>query len=127
LRLLLDTHIVIWWAAGSSRLSSAARALIAAPDAELFVSAASWWELAIKRAIGRIDVDTAELRRALEQRAVRLLDVTFDHAEAAASLPAHHGDPFDRMLVAQSVCEGLRLLTRDERLSAYGSTVLAVS
>jgi PIN domain nuclease of toxin-antitoxin system len=118
--------MVIWWSAGSSRLGAKARELIVSADTELFVSAASWWELAIKTAIGRLDVAPAQLRKALKQRAVHFLDVTFDHAEVAASLPALHDDPFDRMLVAQASLEQLALLTRDARLAPYGSMVLAV-
>lgn len=126
MKLLLDTHILIWWPAGSPRLGAKAQAVIAAGETELFVSAASWWELSIKRAIGRFDADLDLMRRALREREVGLLPVTFDHAEAAAMLPAHHGDPFDRMLVAQASLEGLSLLTRDKKLSPYGPMVLTV-
>ena len=126
MKLLLDTHIVIWWPAGSPRLGEEAQALIAAGETELFVSAASWWDLAIKRAIGRLDVDLQLMRGSLEERDVRTLDVTFDHAEAAAGLAVHHGDPFERMLVAQAALEGLMLLTRDKRLLPYGSMVKVV-
>ena len=126
MKLLLDTHIVIWWPIGSSRLGTKARNLIADAGTDLFVSAASWWEISIKRALGRIDIDPAKMRKALERREVHLLDVTFGHAEAAAALPAFHGDPFDRMLVAQASLEGLMLLTRDKRLEPYGSAVLTV-
>jgi PIN domain nuclease of toxin-antitoxin system len=97
-----------------------------AADAELFVSAASWWELAIKVRAGRIDVDLAKMRAALEHRKVQELVVTFAHAEAAASLPPLHGDPFDRMMVAQAFLEKLTLMTRDRELARYGSMVLAV-
>ena len=107
MKLLLDTHILIWWPAGSPRLGAKAQAVIAAGETELFVSAASWWELSIKRAIGRFDADLDLMRRALREREVGLLPVTFDHTEAAAMLPAHHGDPFDRMLVAQASLEVL--------------------
>jgi len=97
-----------------------------ATDAELFVSAAGWWELAIKVRAGRVDVDLAKMRAALEHREVHELAVTFAHAEAAASLPLLHGDPFDRMMVAQAALEKLTLMTRDRELARYGSMVLAV-
>ena len=126
MRLLLDTHIVIWWAAGSRLLGRKARDLIAANDAELIISAATWWELAIKHALGRLDIDFKEARRDLEKREVKMLSVSFDHAELAAGLPLVHRDPFDRMLVAQAAAERLTLLTRDEQLAAYGSMVLVV-
>ena len=124
MRLLLDTHIVIWWATGSRLLGAKARDLIAANDAELSISAATWWELAIKRALGRLDIDFTEARRDFQKREVKMLPVSFDHAEAAAALPRLHGDPFDRMLVAQAAAEQLVLLTRDKHLAAYGPMVL---
>jgi len=99
--------------------------MIMAHDAELFVSAATLWELAIKRAIGRLDFDFVATRKALGKREVVILPVTLDHAEAAAALPNPHNDPFDRMLIAQSLVENLVLLTRDKGLARYGSTVLA--
>jgi PIN domain nuclease of toxin-antitoxin system len=126
LRLLLDTHIVIWWATGSRLLGAKARDLIVADDADLIVSAATWWELAIKRTLGRLDIDFTETRRDLEKREIKMLSVSFDHAEAAAALPRLHRDPFDRMLVAQASAEQLILVTRDSQLAAYGPMVLLV-
>jgi PIN domain nuclease of toxin-antitoxin system len=126
LRLLLDTHIAIWWPVGSRFLGAKARDLIMTQDAELFISAASWWELAIKRSLRRLDIDLQATRDALETRQVAMLSVTFDHAEAAAALPALHRDPFDRMLIAQASCEQLVLLTRDSQLASYGPMVLVV-
>jgi PIN domain nuclease of toxin-antitoxin system len=117
---------VVWWPSGSRRLGSSARELIMADTTELFVSAATWWELAIKRSLGDLNIDLASTRQALEKRAVRNIAVTFDHAEAAAILPFHHRDPFDRMLVAQASVEQLVLLTRDKQLASYGPMVLAV-
>jgi PIN domain nuclease of toxin-antitoxin system len=124
LKLLLDTHVVVWWATGSRLLGAKARDLIAADDAELIISAASWWELAIKHALGRLDINFTEARQSLEKREIKMLPVSFDHAEAAAALPRLHGDPFDRMLVAQAAAEHLVLLTRDKQLAAYGPMVL---
>ncbi len=92
----------------------------------LHLSAASWWEIGIKSSLGRLKVDFAAARTALVARGVIPVPVTLDHAEAAAALPRHHGDPFDRMLVAQASYEGLKLLTRDKSLTAYGSSVLHV-
>lgn len=126
MRLLLDTHIALWWPMGSRLLGAKARDLIMAGNAELFISAASWWELSIKRSLGRIDIDLAATRQALEIRQVVMLSVNFDHAEAAASLPPLHRDPFDRMLVAQAVSEQLVLLTRDSQLASYGPMVVVV-
>ena len=111
---------------GSPRLGREARRLIARDDAELFMSAASWWELGIKRTIGKLDSDLGTIRRGLEKRGVISLAVTADHAEAAIRLAVFNRDPFDHMLVAQALHEGLTLLTRDARLTAYGPTVLNV-
>jgi PIN domain nuclease of toxin-antitoxin system len=93
-------------------------------DAELFMSAAIWWELGIKRALGRLEIDIGFARRGSEQRGVRMLPITGDHAETATALPVLHNDPFDHMLVAQAISERLVLLTRDAKLKKYGSAVL---
>lgn len=126
MKLLLDTHILLWWAEGSPKLGQRARAAVESGSNELRISAASWWEIAIKQALGRLRFDLAAGRSAFASRGVTTMDVTFAHAEAAAGLPLLHGDPFDRMLVAQASHEGLRLLTRDKRLKKYGSSVLCV-
>jgi PIN domain nuclease of toxin-antitoxin system len=124
LRLLLDSHIFVWWSAGDQRLGRRAEKMLLAPDAELFVSVASWWELAVKQAIGKLRLDVSQMRRSLEQRGVIGIPVTIAHADQAGALPALHGDPFDHMLVAQAICEGMSLLTRDVKLKRYGSSVL---
>ena len=126
MKLLLDSHVLLWWFAGSRKLGERARTLITAPDADLFVSAASWWELAIKKSLNRLSVDWSSARAILEKNEIEMISVTFDHADVAAVLPAHHSDPFDRMLVAQASREGLKLLTRDKKLQAYGASVLYV-
>ena len=122
MRLLLDTHVFLWWRADSRHLRADARRAIA--DAQLvFVSAATAWEAAIKAALGRLRIpDTIEagvLDSGFEQ-----LPISFAHAEAAARLPPHHADPFDRMLVAQARTEGLTLVTHDRRLAPYGIEIL---
>lgn len=122
----MDSHVLLWWADGSPQLGARARALLATDGARLFVSAASWWEISIKKAHGRLNVDLSGLGRELTIRSIDLVDIKFAHAEVAANLPPIHGDPFDRMLVAQATVEDLRLLTRDRQLKAYGSAVLYV-
>lgn len=124
MKLLLDTHILLWWANGDSRLNT--RAKSALRENECFVSAATWWELSIKKAQGRVNVDFAVLEAALSARAIRKLDMSFAHAKAAGGLPPIHGDPFDRMLIAQAQVEGMQLLTHDKQLKAYGPAVLFV-
>lgn len=101
-------------------------ALIADPANMIWMSAASVWEIAIKARLGRIDVDIHELEPAAKASGFEALAVTCGHAAAVAALPMHHRDPFDRLLVAQSVVEDLRLLTHDASLSPYGPSVMVV-
>ena len=122
MKLLLDTHAVLWWQADDRRLPPAARRAIAVADI-VWVSAASGWEVAIKAALGRLRID--------EPFAVTVaaddfteLPVTLAHAARLQALPTHHADPFDRMLVAQAMVEGATLVTRDSALGAYGVPVL---
>jgi PIN domain nuclease of toxin-antitoxin system len=124
--LLLDTHVFLWWLAGSPRLGSRARTLISSADADLTLSVASWWEIGIKTAIGRMTFDWSIARSLLEKNRIKTMLVTFEQAEAAAMLPLYHRDPFDRMLVAQAEGQGLKLLTRDRQLKSYGPSVLCV-
>ena len=116
MNLLLDTHILIWWDEGR-RLSAEAREAIA--EAELvFVSAASAWEVAIKIGLGRLR-PSRTVAQAAEESGFLELPVTFQHAELVATLPPHHRDPFDRLLVAQALAEKLTLVTRDPAFGAY--------
>jgi PIN domain nuclease of toxin-antitoxin system len=117
---LLDTHVLLWWMDDAPRLHSGVRDLIMNPDHDIAVSAASIWEAAIKRAIGKLQFDTPALLQALRRDRVRLVPITAEHALAAGDLPRHHDDPFDRMLVAQAAAEGLSIVTHDLRLQQYG-------
>lgn len=122
MRLLLDTHTLVWAALETGRLSDRARALIADPDNDRFVSAASAYEIEYKRARDR---ELAKLPRDLDELSDRLVFgwLAVEHAQAiqAARLPRHHGDPWDRIIVAQAVAENLILVSRDEMLLAYGA------
>jgi PIN domain nuclease of toxin-antitoxin system len=124
-RLLLDTQIALWTLTDSPRLSSAARELIGAADNEVFFSAATVWEIAIKHARARKDmpVSGVEAARLFAEAGFEELPITSAHAAATEALPAHHADPFDRILVAQSLVEPLRLLTHDRLLTRYGASV----
>ena len=124
MRLLLDTHALLWWIKGDRKLGAAARAAIADDASSVVVSAGSIWEIAIKEALGKLDVKT-DLRRQLELNRFLPLPITVEHALAAGALPRHHDDPFDRMLVAQAQAEGLTIVTRDPRFSAYAVATLA--
>ncbi|HQT64250.1 MAG: twitching motility protein PilT [Acidocella sp. 20-57-95] len=121
MRLLLDTHLLIWGGYQPSRISTAGARLIDDRSNEVFFSAASIWEIAIKAGLVRADfaVDPPALRAGLLAQDYQEVPVTGDHALAVAALPLHHRDPFDRILVAQAACEGLCLLTMDAQLTCY--------
>jgi PIN domain nuclease of toxin-antitoxin system len=128
MRLLLDTHILIWGAVEPERLSRAASSLIESLDNELMFSAVSLWEIAIKTGRGRAEfrVDAAVLRRSLFENGYAELALTGAHAAPLASLPPIHKDPFDRMLVAQAMIEGLTLVTDDPTVAKYPGPVRLV-
>ena len=125
MRILLDTHVLLWAAGMPERLPSGARALIEDAANDLYFSAASLWEVAIKRGLGRDDfsVDPRLLRRALLENGHAELAVTGAHAVAVDLLPPIHGDPFDRLLVAQAQIEAMTLLTADEIVARYPGPV----
>ncbi len=118
-RLLLDTHALLWWLADDASLSAAAREAIAAPVNEALVSAASAWEIAIKRARGKLRVP-ATLLETVSAEGFNWLAIEPQHAWAAGELPDHHRDPFDRLLVAQALAEEAVLISNDPQLAAYG-------
>ena len=128
MRLLLDTHVLLWAAAEPDRLPVAAAALIEDGDNALVFSAASLWEVAIKAGLGRADftADAGVLRRGLVDNGYQELAVTAAHACAVAALPPIHRDPFDRMLVAQALVEGIALVTADPALRGYPGAVRVV-
>jgi PIN domain nuclease of toxin-antitoxin system len=128
MKLLLDTHLLLWAAGEPRRLSKQARTLIDNPDNQLLFSAASLWELAIKGSLGRDDfrVDARLLRRGLLDNAYTELPIISDHVVAIESLPLIHKDPFDRILVAQATVEGVTLLTIDALVSQYPGPIRAV-
>lgn len=123
MRLLADTQAVIWAATGSPRLSVTARGALESELNELVCSVVSLWEVAIKEAVGKLELDV-DLRTWLDEVGIRELPVTGEHTREFTRLPLHHRDPFDRMLVAQARHEGLTLVTADRRLEAYSVAVL---
>jgi len=127
MKLLLDTHLLLWAAAGSG-LSAKAVDLLEDPANDLVFSAASIWEVAIKSAIGRpdFDLDAGLFRRALLESGYQELAITGAHAAAVAVLPDLHRDPFDRILIAQAVVEEIALLTADRAVLAYPGPVVSV-
>lgn len=124
MKLLLDTHVWLWWNTDPERLAAAARRQIADARNEVFLSAASVWEMAIKRRSGKLPLPepvASYVARRLAADDVAALPVSVDHAAAVESLELLHRDPFDRLLIAQARHEGLRLLTVDDQVLAYGT------
>ena len=119
MRLLLDSHTLLWWLSDVPRLGRVAYNAIEAPDNEVFVSAVSMWELGTKRRKGQLDAPD-DLASIVERRGFTPLPLSLFHAEQATRLPMHHRDPFDRMLVAQAQAEGLVIVTADAALRRYG-------
>jgi PIN domain nuclease of toxin-antitoxin system len=127
-KLLLDTHLLLWTAGHPDRLPGKARDLIAAPENDLFFSSASLWEVVIKRGLGRDDfkVDPRLLRRGLLDNGYSELPIGSEHVVAIDNLPAIHKDPFDRILVAQAQVEGIALLTADPTVAQYPGPIRLV-
>jgi PIN domain nuclease of toxin-antitoxin system len=125
MRLLLDTHALLWWLFGDDKLSARAKALIADPDHEVLVSSASAWEIATKHRLGRLD-SARELVRDIPSWVRRAgfveLPITIAHAQKAGAFPQTHRDPFDRMLAAQSLLEGVPVVSRDAVLDVFGAS-----
>jgi PIN domain nuclease of toxin-antitoxin system len=126
-RVLIDTHILLWWLAGSDKLSTEARELIESADSALF-SAASIWEIAIKARLGKMDfaVEPLEIAKAASLAGFREVAINSAAAGRVAKLPLHHRDPFDRLLIAQALELPCRLLTVDRALAQYSDLVIVV-
>jgi PIN domain nuclease of toxin-antitoxin system len=120
--LLLDTHTLLWWLAGEP-MTEEVEDRLADPDTLAVVSAASVWEIAIKRQLGKLDFDGSIAYEA-DDGDFEPLSITPEHAERAGQLPDHHRDPFDRLLIAQAQVEGLTIVTRDVRFEAYDVELL---
>ena len=127
MRLLLDTHVWLWMIGEHERLNESTRAALSDPQNDLFLSAAAVWELAIKHAAGKLKYTGSPAIHVpihIKRSGVLPLPITADHGLAAAALPMHHRDPFDRLMIAQTLAEELTLATADDRLSAYGVPLL---
>ena len=128
MRLLLDTHVMLWALGASANLSPRTRTAIVAADSLVYVSAASLWEIAIKAANGKVELPgppSEWLLDAIAEVGFDVLHITGAHALAAGALPSHHRDPFDRMLVAQALADHLTVVTRDPWFERYGVVVMA--
>ena len=118
IRLLLDTHVFLWWLADDQALPDKARDAIRDGSNTIYISAASAWEISIKKALGKLEAPE-NIETIVEQERFLKLPISLDHGEAAGRLPPHHHDPFDRMLIAQAQCEDLLLLTVDRNIPKY--------
>lgn len=127
MKALVDTHVMLWWLGADNRLSQRVSKLIADGDNELFWSIASSWEISVKLGLGKLEIDRPVHRLfadLLGEQGLVSLAVTHDHCARLATLPQHHRDPFDRMLVVQAQVEGIPVLTADPKFSLYDVEVL---
>jgi len=127
MRLLIDSHAIVWWMTDDPRLSPVARQMLGSAQYERFLSLASLWELSLKVAAGRlqgIGSTMDNLRQASAKQAIEILPITYEHILRVESLPLNHADPFDRLLVAQALEEGLTILTADRTLSRHPVSIL---
>ncbi len=124
MRLLLDTHILLWWLDDAPALPAAARTAISDVGSEVFISVATAWEISIKRALGKLEFPTSRFGEILTEEGFLSLPIHLEHALIAAELPLHHGDPFDRMLIAQAQREGLTIVTADAMIRRYAVALL---
>ena len=123
MKILLDTHALLWWLADDVTLSSTARKAIENSSNLVFVSAASTWEIGIKKALGKLEAPE-NLLAMIEENSFEPLPITLAHGEYVSRLSPHHSDPFDRVLIAQAILEGLTIVTRDSKFLPYGVTLL---
>lgn len=124
MKVLLDTHILLWWLCDDARLSKAARVLIEKSSNEIFVSVASIWEIAIKSSLGKIRIDLSNWENNIADQGFEIIDIKSSHVLQIAKLPFHHKDPFDRVLISQCLVESKYLLTQDPVLQKYGKLIL---
>jgi len=126
MRILLDTHIFLWCVKNDSRLSKKMQTVILEAD-EVYISSVSIWEACIKKSLGKLDVNIYELVDAVSESGFKELPLSFHHSIAISELPHHHRDPFDRILIAQALCEPLILLTADKILQQYSGLIELIS
>lgn len=122
MNILLDTCVILWWMSDFSALSEYERKLIADPDNMIYVSMASLWEISIKRSIGKLHIDKAFYQKVSEDMSI--LSISIDHLKHLDQLPFHHKDPFDRMLIAQSLANNLKIMTHDQQFNQYAISLV---
>jgi PIN domain nuclease of toxin-antitoxin system len=128
MNLLLDTHVALWAITDHPKLTKKARELIESPRSTVWISAASLWEIAVKHGLGRGDMPVSgqDALRYFRESGYRFLAIEPEHAAAVEDLPAHHADPFDRILVAQALTEPMRLITHDPLVASYSDTIIEI-
>jgi PIN domain nuclease of toxin-antitoxin system len=122
-RLLLDTHVLLWWLSDDPQLGQTTRQVIADPRNDVYISAASSWEISIKRSLGKLSAPE-DMDSIIDNEGFDKLPISLFHGDQAGMLPGHHKDPFDRMLIAQAQSEGLVMVTNDEKITRYGIRVM---
>jgi PIN domain nuclease of toxin-antitoxin system len=120
MRLLIDTQIALWWLSDDERLSSKSRGLISSGETEAFFSIGSLWEISIKNGQGKLKANATLVARWLSEWGIKTLPISISHLTALEQLPAHHRDPFDRLILAQALSDGMTVLTSDEKMTIYG-------
>jgi PIN domain nuclease of toxin-antitoxin system len=123
-RLLLDTHAFLWWLADSPKLAKSARSAISDPSSVIWISAVSVWEISIKKALGKLQIDSDDLVQEISDNGFIELSISARHAVVAGNLPRHHDDPFDRMLIAQAQTDQLLVVTHDSAFESYGVQIV---
>ncbi len=123
MKFLLDTHILLWWLEDNPRLSADIKETIRNPDNLILVSAATVWEMSIKKSLGKLDIPD-DLLEILKKNKFEILTITAAHGLKVGNLPHHHKDPFDRMLIAQALCERLTVISKDEKFTLYNLPLL---
>ena len=122
-RLLLDTHVLLWWLSDDPQLGQSTRQVISDPRNDIYVSAASTWEISIKRSLGKLSAPE-DMDSIIDDEGFGKLPISPFHGDQAGMLPGHHKDPFDRMLIAQAQSEGLVVISNDEKINRYGIRVM---
>ena len=125
MRALLDTHALLWWLSDDARLGACARALIADPENDVLVSVVSLWEIVVKQRVGKLEADFTAVERAVERGGFTRLGITAAHLRRLATLPMHHRDPFDHLLIAQAMAEDAVLVSGDRDCARYEIRVVA--
>lgn len=124
MKLLLDTHTLLWWITDDPRLQATVIAAIESPDSEVWVSIVSLWEIAVKVRSGKMAVDIKDVEREIATIGFKMLAITAQHLDDLIGLPMHHRDPFDHLLIAQAIREGAKLVTTDREIRGYPVDVL---